>query len=205
MRKAYSLPWTKLLGTGSGGIPKHLSVLPPPSSQLQPPKPLLIPPAPPPGWQQQTQAGSPLPNLLPPPREHPQAAKRARGRKRASGVQQGCPLASQLYTIATEPFLHLLYKRMTGLVQQQPDLWLVLSMNANNMLLIGPGPGRPGMGGGLPSHPFSSLLCLGQLGPELWPDSRRQVAGKLSSAYTSEHLLGQGSLPAQRGYVPFCY
>ncbi|CAM2105795.1 unnamed protein product [Caretta caretta] len=43
------------------------------------------------------------------------------------GVQQGCPLSGQLYTLAIEPFLCLLHRRMTGLVLQEPELRLVLS------------------------------------------------------------------------------
>ncbi|CAM2118302.1 unnamed protein product [Caretta caretta] len=52
------------------------------------------------------------------------------------GVQQGCPLSGQLYTLAMEPFLCLLHRRLTGLVLQEPELRLVLSAYADDMLLV---------------------------------------------------------------------
>ncbi|CAM2097435.1 unnamed protein product [Caretta caretta] len=55
------------------------------------------------------------------------------------GVQQGCPLSGQLYTLAIEPFLCLLRRRLTGLVLQ--ELELVLSAYANDVLLVVQGPG----------------------------------------------------------------
>ncbi|CAM2105984.1 unnamed protein product, partial [Caretta caretta] len=57
------------------------------------------------------------------------------------GVQQGCPLSGQLYTLAIEPFLSLLRQRLTGLVLREPELWLVLSAYANDMLLVVQYPG----------------------------------------------------------------
>ncbi|CAM2103405.1 unnamed protein product [Caretta caretta] len=57
------------------------------------------------------------------------------------GVHQGCPLSGQLYTLAIEPFLHLLRKRLTGLVLCEPGMWLVLSVYADDMLLVVQDPG----------------------------------------------------------------
>ncbi|CAM2114723.1 unnamed protein product [Caretta caretta] len=52
------------------------------------------------------------------------------------GVRQGCPLLGQLYTLVIEPFLRLLRWRLTGLALREPELRLVLSAYANNMLLL---------------------------------------------------------------------
>ncbi|CAM2111430.1 unnamed protein product [Caretta caretta] len=52
------------------------------------------------------------------------------------GVQQGCPLLGQLYALATEPFLCLLHRRLTGLVLREPELQLVLSAYADDVLLV---------------------------------------------------------------------
>ncbi|CAM4542307.1 unnamed protein product, partial [Lepidochelys kempii] len=52
------------------------------------------------------------------------------------GVQQGCPLSGQLYALAIEPFLCLLHRRLTGLVPQEPELQLVLSAYADDVLLL---------------------------------------------------------------------
>ncbi|CAM2104281.1 unnamed protein product [Caretta caretta] len=52
------------------------------------------------------------------------------------GVWQGCPLSGQLYTLAIEPFLCLLCRRLTGLVLWEPELQLVLSAYADDMLLV---------------------------------------------------------------------
>ncbi|CAM2120088.1 unnamed protein product [Caretta caretta] len=57
------------------------------------------------------------------------------------GVWQGCPLSGQLYTLAIEPFLCLLRRRLTGLVLQEPELRLVLSAYADDMLLVVQDPG----------------------------------------------------------------
>ncbi|CAM2100523.1 unnamed protein product [Caretta caretta] len=51
-------------------------------------------------------------------------------------VRQGCPLCGQLYTLAIKPFLCLLRRRLTGLVLQEPELWLVLSAYADDVLLV---------------------------------------------------------------------
>ncbi|CAM2107092.1 unnamed protein product [Caretta caretta] len=52
------------------------------------------------------------------------------------GVWQGCPLSDQLYALAIEPFLCLLRRRLTGLVLREPELRLVLSAYADDMLLV---------------------------------------------------------------------
>ncbi|CAM2113673.1 unnamed protein product [Caretta caretta] len=57
------------------------------------------------------------------------------------GVRQECPLSGQLYSLAIEPFLCLLCRRLTGLVLQEPELQLVLSAYANDLLLLVQDPG----------------------------------------------------------------
>ncbi|CAM2100522.1 unnamed protein product [Caretta caretta] len=52
------------------------------------------------------------------------------------GVQQGCPLSGQLYTLAIEPFLCLLRRRLMGLVLRELELQLVLSAYADDVLLV---------------------------------------------------------------------
>ncbi|CAM2118438.1 unnamed protein product [Caretta caretta] len=56
------------------------------------------------------------------------------------GVHQGCPLSGQLYTLAIEPFLHFLCKRLTELMLHEPEVRLVLVVCANDAPR-GPGPG----------------------------------------------------------------
>ncbi|CAM2095954.1 unnamed protein product [Caretta caretta] len=57
------------------------------------------------------------------------------------GVRQGCPLSGQLYTLAIEPFLCLLRRRLTGLVLREPEPRLVLSAYADDVLLVVQDPG----------------------------------------------------------------
>ncbi|CAM2097122.1 unnamed protein product [Caretta caretta] len=57
------------------------------------------------------------------------------------GVQQACPLSGQLYTLAIEPFLCLLCRRMPRLVLREPELRLVLSAYADDVLLVVQDPG----------------------------------------------------------------
>ncbi|CAM2112914.1 unnamed protein product [Caretta caretta] len=57
------------------------------------------------------------------------------------GVRQGCPLSGQLYALAIKPFLCLLRRRLTGLVLREPELWLVLSAYADDVLLVVQDPG----------------------------------------------------------------
>ncbi|CAM2100579.1 unnamed protein product [Caretta caretta] len=52
------------------------------------------------------------------------------------GVRQGCPLSGQLYFLAIEPFLCLLRRRLTGLVLRELELQLVLSVYADDVLLV---------------------------------------------------------------------
>ncbi|CAM2116432.1 unnamed protein product [Caretta caretta] len=52
------------------------------------------------------------------------------------GVRQGCPLSGQVYALAIEPFLCFLCRRSTGLVLREPELRLVLSAYADDMLLV---------------------------------------------------------------------
>ncbi|CAM2118301.1 unnamed protein product [Caretta caretta] len=77
------------------------------------------------------------------------------------GVRQGFLLSGQLYTLAIEPFLCILRRRLTGLVLREPELRLVLSAYATQATWRVEG-------GGLPGHLFGSLLSLGQPGQELW-------------------------------------
>ncbi|CAM2095659.1 unnamed protein product [Caretta caretta] len=58
------------------------------------------------------------------------------------GVRQGCPLSGQLYALAIEPFLCLLRRRLTGLMLREPELRLVLSAYANDVLLVVQDPGH---------------------------------------------------------------
>ncbi|CAM2119794.1 unnamed protein product [Caretta caretta] len=51
------------------------------------------------------------------------------------GVWQECPLSGQLYALVIEPFLCLLCQRLMGLVLQEPELRLVLSAYADDVLL----------------------------------------------------------------------
>ncbi|CAM2095627.1 unnamed protein product [Caretta caretta] len=57
------------------------------------------------------------------------------------GVRQGCPLLGQQYALAIEPFLCLLHRRLTGLVLREPELRLVLSAYADDVLLVVQDPG----------------------------------------------------------------
>ncbi|CAM2105718.1 unnamed protein product [Caretta caretta] len=57
------------------------------------------------------------------------------------GVRQGCPLSGQLYALAIKPFLCLLRRRLTGLVLWEPELRLVLSAYADDVLLLIQDPG----------------------------------------------------------------
>ncbi|CAM2118937.1 unnamed protein product [Caretta caretta] len=57
------------------------------------------------------------------------------------GVRQGCPPSGQLYTLAIEPFLCLLRRRLTGLVLWEPKLRLVLLAYADDVLLMVQDPG----------------------------------------------------------------
>ncbi|CAM2107093.1 unnamed protein product [Caretta caretta] len=57
------------------------------------------------------------------------------------GVRQGCPLSGQLYALAIEPFLCLLRRRLTGLVLREPELRLVLSAYADDVILVIQEPG----------------------------------------------------------------
>ncbi|CAM2104260.1 unnamed protein product [Caretta caretta] len=52
-----------------------------------------------------------------------------------------CPLLGQLYTLAIEPFLCLLRRRLTGLVLRELELRLVLSAYADDVLLVVQDPG----------------------------------------------------------------
>ncbi|CAM2099523.1 unnamed protein product [Caretta caretta] len=58
------------------------------------------------------------------------------------GVRQGCPLSGQLYALVIEPFLCLLRRKMTGLVLREPELRLVLSAYADDVLLVVQDPGN---------------------------------------------------------------
>ncbi|CAM2096671.1 unnamed protein product [Caretta caretta] len=57
------------------------------------------------------------------------------------GVWQGCPLSGQLYALGIEPFLCLLRRRLTGLALREPELQLVLSAYADDVLLVIQDPG----------------------------------------------------------------
>ncbi|CAM4534079.1 unnamed protein product, partial [Caretta caretta] len=58
------------------------------------------------------------------------------------GVRQGCPLSGQLYALVIKPFLCLLHRRLTGLVLREPELRLVLSVYADDVLLVVQDPGN---------------------------------------------------------------
>ncbi|CAM4646503.1 unnamed protein product [Lepidochelys kempii] len=58
------------------------------------------------------------------------------------GVRQGCPLSGQLYTLAIEPFLCLLHRRLKGLVLRELELQLVLLAYADDVLLMIQDPGN---------------------------------------------------------------
>ncbi|CAM2113411.1 unnamed protein product [Caretta caretta] len=62
------------------------------------------------------------------------------------GIRQRCPLLGQLYALAIEPFLCLLRRRLTGLVLREPELRLVLSAYADDMLLVVQDPGKTRLG-----------------------------------------------------------
>ncbi|CAM2106021.1 unnamed protein product [Caretta caretta] len=62
------------------------------------------------------------------------------GQLRAGSIA-GVPLLGQLYALVIEPFLCLLHQRLTGLVLQEPELWLILSAYANDVLLMVQDPG----------------------------------------------------------------
>ncbi|CAM2111928.1 unnamed protein product [Caretta caretta] len=57
------------------------------------------------------------------------------------GVRQGCPLSGQLYALAIEPFLCLHHRRLTELVLCEPELRLLLSAYADDILLVVQDPG----------------------------------------------------------------
>ncbi|CAM2106009.1 unnamed protein product [Caretta caretta] len=57
------------------------------------------------------------------------------------GVRQEYPLLGQLYALAIEPFLCLLHRRVTVLVLREPELQLVLSAYADDVLLMIQDPG----------------------------------------------------------------
>ncbi|CAM5167175.1 unnamed protein product [Natator depressus] len=117
------------------------------------------------------------------------------------GVRQGCPLSGQLYALAIEPFLCLLRRRLTGLVLREPELQLVLSAYADDVLLVVQDPGDLALGG-MPGHLFGSLLRLSQLGQELWLGGGGLVAGKLPPTRASDHLVERGSSALSRR-LPF--
>ncbi|CAM2098194.1 unnamed protein product [Caretta caretta] len=52
------------------------------------------------------------------------------------GVRQGCPLLGQLYALVIEPFLSLLRRRLTGLALREPEMRLVPSAYADDVLLV---------------------------------------------------------------------
>ncbi|CAM2102732.1 unnamed protein product [Caretta caretta] len=52
------------------------------------------------------------------------------------GVKQGCPLLCQQYALVIEPFLCLLYRRLTGLILWKLELQLVLLAYAIDVLLV---------------------------------------------------------------------
>ncbi|CAM2100772.1 unnamed protein product [Caretta caretta] len=54
------------------------------------------------------------------------------------GVRQGCPLSGQLYALVIEPFS----QRLTELVLREPELQLVLSAYADDVLLVAQDPGK---------------------------------------------------------------
>ncbi|CAM2115707.1 unnamed protein product [Caretta caretta] len=57
------------------------------------------------------------------------------------GVRQGYPLSGQLYALVIEPFLCLLHRKLTELVLREPELQLVLSAYADDVLLVIQDPG----------------------------------------------------------------
>ncbi|CAM2098582.1 unnamed protein product [Caretta caretta] len=57
------------------------------------------------------------------------------------GGRQGCPLSGQLYALAIKPFFCLLRRRLTGVVLWEPELRLVPSAYADDVLLMIQDPG----------------------------------------------------------------
>ncbi|CAM2118849.1 unnamed protein product [Caretta caretta] len=91
------------------------------------------------------------------------------------GVCQGCPLSGQLYTLAIELFLCLLCRRLTGWVLCEPELQVVLSAYADDILLIVQDLTDLSQVGDPPGYLLGGLLHSSQLGQDLWPGGQGQM------------------------------
>ncbi|CAM5108436.1 unnamed protein product [Eretmochelys imbricata] len=110
----------------------------------------------------------------------------------SSRVCQDCLLSSQLYSIANDPLLRLLYKRMMGLMLQEPDLQMVMLAYADNMLLMAQ-----------PRRPPRVVIYLAA--PSTWVNCQEpmaMIAGKQASSHPRfDHLMRCGSA-ALSGHLP---
>ncbi|CAM2098496.1 unnamed protein product [Caretta caretta] len=119
------------------------------------------------------------------------------------GVRQGCLLSGQLYALVIEPFLYLLRRRLTGLALWEPELWLVLSAYADDMLLLVQDPGdlaRVEACQAIYSAAFSTQVNW----LELWLGGRGLVASELPPTRASGHPVERGSAALSRR-LPFCH
>ncbi|CAM2119715.1 unnamed protein product [Caretta caretta] len=112
------------------------------------------------------------------------------------GVHQGCLLSGQLYTLAIEPFLHLLHKRLTGLVPHEPEVRLFLAVYANDVVLDPEDLVRVEACQAIYSAASSTQVN--------WVKSSGRVAGELPPTRASAHLVERGSA-ALSWHLLFCH
>ncbi|CAM4721063.1 unnamed protein product [Lepidochelys kempii] len=113
------------------------------------------------------------------------------------GVRQGCPLSGQLYALVIEPFLCLLRKRMTGLVLREPELRLVLSAYADDVLLMVQDPGDLAR-----VEACQAIYSAASSSRVNWVKSSGLAAGKLPPTRASDHPVECGSTALSRR-LPF--
>ncbi|CAM2117172.1 unnamed protein product [Caretta caretta] len=83
------------------------------------------------------------------------------------GVRQGCSLSGQLHALVIEPFICLLCWRLTGWVLREPELRLVLSAYADDVLLMVRDPGDLVRVEAYQTVYSTASSARGQLGQEL--------------------------------------